>query len=122
MFRKILATMAMLFAITSFAAVEANKGNAADFDGLKGVGPSLSKRIIDARQQGEFKDWGDLMGRVKGVKEKTAAKLSAEGLTVNGEGFKGAVAKAEPKKREAMGKSMPGMAATAAEGAAAKGK
>ena len=89
MFKKILAASAMLFAFASFAAVDANKGTAAELDGLKGVGPAMSKRIIDARKQGAFKDWPDLMARVKGVKGKTAAKLSAEGLTVNGESFKG---------------------------------
>ena len=87
MFKKILAVSAMLLAAASFAAVDVNKGSAADLDGLKGVGPAMSKRIMDARQKGEFKDWGDFMERVKGVKEKKAAKLSAEGLTVNGKAF-----------------------------------
>lgn len=87
MFKKILAIAAMMLAMSSFAAVDVNKGSAADLDGLKGVGPSLSKRILDARAQGEFKDWGDFMGRVKGVKAKTATKLSGQGLTVNGKSF-----------------------------------
>lgn len=90
MFKKIVAAAAMLFAFASFAAVDANKGTAADLDGLKGVGPKMSGRIIDARKQGEFKDWGDFMARVKGVKAKSATRLSAEGLTVNGQSFKGA--------------------------------
>jgi competence protein ComEA len=101
MFKRILAITAMLFAAASFAAVDANKGSAADFDGLKGVGPALSKRILDARQQSQFKDWGDFMQRVKGVKDKKAAKLSSEGLTVNGESFKADAPKAAPKKQEA---------------------
>lgn len=75
MFKKVIATLAMCFAAVSFAAVDANKGSAADLDGLKGVGPSLSKRILDARKEGEFKDWPDLMQRVKGVKEKSAAAV-----------------------------------------------
>ncbi|MGJ7532229.1 MULTISPECIES: ComEA family DNA-binding protein [unclassified Variovorax] len=87
MFKKILATTALLFAAVSFAAVDVNKGTEADLDGVKGVGPSMSKRILEARKEGEFKDWPDLMQRVKGVKEKKAAKLSAEGLTVNGKSF-----------------------------------
>jgi competence protein ComEA len=107
MLKKILAVMAMLFAVASWAAVDANKGSDAELDAIKGVGPSLSKRIIDARKKGgDFKDWPDLMSRVKGVKEKAAAKLSAEGLTVNGQSFGGAapaakVAKAEPTKDKA---------------------
>ena len=98
MFKKIAAAVAAaLFAVSSWAAVDANKGTAAEFDGLKGVGPAMSKRILDARKQGEFKDWPDLMQRVKGVKEKKAEKLSAEGLTVNGQAFGGAAAAAAPK-------------------------
>ena len=108
MLKKILAVSAMLFATAAFAAVDVNKGSAADFDGLKGVGPSMSKRILDARQQSEFKDWNDLMSRVKGVKEKTAAKLSAEGLTVNGKSYDNMAApqaKAKKGDEAAMGKS-----------------
>jgi competence protein ComEA len=100
MFKKILAATAMLFAMASFAAVDVNKGTVADLDGIKGVGPAMSKRILEARKEGEFKDWPDLMQRVKGVKEKKAEKLSAEGLTVNGQSFGGATA-AKPKEAKA---------------------
>ncbi|MDQ0023686.1 competence protein ComEA [Variovorax paradoxus] len=89
MLKKILATLVMLFAAASFAAVDVNKGTAADLDGIKGIGPAMSKRILDARKTGEFKDWPDFMQRIKGVKEKKAEKLSAEGLTVNGQAFGG---------------------------------
>lgn len=101
MFKKFVAALALLSAAVSFAAVDANKGSAADLDGLKGVGPSLSKRILDARKDGEFKDWPDLMSRVKGVKEKAAAKLSAEGLTVNGKSFGSGASDAPAKPAKA---------------------
>jgi len=107
MIKKIIATLAMCFAAVSFAAVDANKGSAADLDGLKGVGPSLSQRILDARKQGEFKDWPDFMQRVKGVKEKSAAKLSAEGLTVNGQSFSGAAAPAKTSKAAKAAEAKP---------------
>jgi competence protein ComEA len=100
MLKKILAIMAMLFAVASWAAVDVNKATDAELDGLKGVGPSLTKRIVEARKQSAFKDWPDLMNRVKGVKEKKAAKLSAEGLTVNGEAFNGTAAPAKVAKTE----------------------
>ena len=99
MFKKILAITALLFAAVSFAAVDVNKGTEADLDGVKGVGPSMSKRILEARKEGEFKDWPDLMQRVKGVKEKKAAKLSAEGLTVNGKSFGGAAPSASKEAK-----------------------
>ncbi|RYF63882.1 MAG: helix-hairpin-helix domain-containing protein, partial [Comamonadaceae bacterium] len=70
---------------------------------LPGVGPALSQRILDARKQGEFKDWNDFMTRVNGVKEKAAAKLSGAGLTVGGkpyvEGAKAAAAAAPAAKK-----------------------
>ncbi|WPH22098.1 ComEA family DNA-binding protein [Variovorax paradoxus] len=100
MLKKILAVMAMLFAAVSFAAVDVNKGTAADLDGIKGVGPAMSKRILDARKEGEFKDWPDFMQRVKGVKEKKAEKLSAEGLTVNGKAFGGHASEAAAPKAD----------------------
>ena len=89
MFKKILLATAMLWASASFAA-DVNKATAAELDSVKGVGPSLSTRILDERKKGEFKNWEDFMQRMKGVKEARATKLSAEGLTVNGEAFKGA--------------------------------
>jgi competence protein ComEA len=103
MMKKILAICAMLFAAASWAAVDVNKATEAELDSLKGVGPALSKRILDARGEGSFKDWPDLMNRVKGVKDKSAAKLSAEGLTVNGKSYGETAAvdksaKAAPKK------------------------
>ncbi len=104
MFKKVLASLAFAaVSMASSAAVEINKGSVADFDGLPGVGPALSKRIVDARQQAEFKDWSDVMARVKGVKQKSAAKLSAAGLTVNGKPFEG-VAEAPAAKKSGSAK------------------
>ncbi|MFC5572242.1 ComEA family DNA-binding protein [Xenophilus aerolatus] len=105
MFKKVLASLAFAaISVASSAAVEINKGSVADFDGLPGVGPALSKRIVDARQQAEFKDWSDVMARVKGVKQKSAAKLSAAGLTVNGKPFDGSAKAQETKKARAADK------------------
>ncbi|MDB6000406.1 MAG: hypothetical protein JWP52_2105, partial [Rhizobacter sp.] len=58
-------------------------------------GPALSERILTERKTGDFKDWSDLQSRVKGVGDKTAAKYSTQGLTVNGTAFAGAPAAAE---------------------------
>lgn len=88
MLKKLLVIATMLYAAVSFAAVDVNKANAAELDGIKGIGPSMSARILDARKTGEFKDWSDLIARVKGVGAGNAAKFSADGLTVNGAAFK----------------------------------
>jgi len=97
MLKKILTTTALLFSVSSFAAIDVNKANAADLDGIKGIGPSLSGKILKERNKGNFKDWPDLMHRVSGMGEKSSAKLSAQGLKVNGSVYQGTGA-SEPNK------------------------
>ena len=105
MFKKFLFIIALLFAGTAFAAVDVNKASAAELDGIKGIGPAMSEKIINERKTSEFKDWNDFIGRVGGVGEKTAAKFSADGLTVNGKRFSAAAqAKADKKKEDAKAK------------------
>ena len=120
-FKKILAAMAMLATAGAFAAVDVNKGTGAELDGLKGVGPAMSRQIVEAREQGAFKNWPDFMSRVKGVKEKKAAKLSAGGMTVNGQAFDGAVAaKTDAKTATVRSRTTPAQATTEAQPAKAR--
>ena len=77
MLKKILAMLAMLYAAATFAAVDVNKATAAELDGIKGIGPAISSKIVDERKKGNFKDWSDFIERVKGVGEGNAAKFSA---------------------------------------------
>ena len=76
---------------SSFAAVEVNKTDQAGLDGIRGIGPSLSKTILAERDKGgTFKDWADLEHRVKGISAKNSVKFSKEGLVVNGQSKEGA--------------------------------
>ena len=84
----VVATLLALISAAAFAAVDVNKANQAELEAVKGIGPSMSSRILDARKAGSFKDWSDLQTRVKGVGSAKSAKLSAEGLTVSGAEFK----------------------------------
>lgn len=84
MFKKLLAFFAAMFLVAAFAAVDVNKATEAELDGIKGIGPVTTKLIISERKKGEFKSWDDFVTRVKGVGDKSAAKFSAEGLTVSG--------------------------------------
>jgi competence protein ComEA len=88
MLKKLMASMLALLAAVSFAAVDINKATVADLDSIKGIGPATSAKMLDERKASPFKDWADLIQRVPGIGDKRAAKLSAEGLTVNGEAFK----------------------------------
>ena len=100
MIKKLMLAIAALVASTgfAFAQVDVNKADAAALDSVKGVGPSMSKAILDERSKGEFKDWADFQKRVKGVGDKKAAKLSEAGLQVNGQAKEGAAAAAKPEK------------------------
>jgi competence protein ComEA len=53
---------------------------------------------LKERSKGNFKDWPDLMQRVNGVGEKSAAKFSSEGLTVSGNAFKGGTTSSDKPK------------------------
>ena len=101
MIKKILAVVAMLYAAVAFAAVDVNKATAAELDGIKGIGPGISAKILDERKKGNFKDWNDFIERVKGVGETNAAKFSAEGMTVGTATYKAtAAAPAVPAKKD----------------------
>jgi len=102
MIKRFLFALLTLFAAAAFAAVDANKADQAALETVKGIGPAISTKILDERKKGPFKDWPDLVERVKGIGDTSAAKLSEAGLTVNGASFKGAPAKAEatPAKKE----------------------
>lgn len=88
MFKQLLAGFLAFVTAASMAAVDVNKATVADLDSIKGIGPGTSAKIIEAREKAPFKNWDDLINRVNGMGEKRAAKLSGEGLTVQGEAFK----------------------------------
>jgi len=123
MIKKLLLAIAVLVASTgfAFAQVDVNKADAAALDGVKGVGPSMSKAILAERAKGEFKDWADFQKRVKGVGDKTATKLSVAGLQVNGKAKEGAAA-AAPKADASTAKAMPAAKDAKAMPAAKDGK
>lgn len=83
MFRILTALILAAFAFAAQAAVEANKAGQAELETVKGIGPALSGKIIDARKAGAFKDWADLADRVSGIGPGNAARFSQAGLTVN---------------------------------------
>jgi competence protein ComEA len=104
MIKKLMLAVATLVASMgfAFAQVDVNKADAAALDSVKGVGPAMSKAIIDARTKGgDFKDWADFQKRVKGVADKRAAQLSKAGLQVNGQSKEGAPMAAAPAEKAA---------------------
>mgnify|MGYP000585414037 CR=1 FL=1 len=112
MFKKILTFFAAMSLVAAFAAVDVNKGSEAELDSIKGIGPATSKQIVAERKKAEFKNWDDLISRVKGLGDKTAVKLSEGGLTVGGASYKPA---ADAKKAAAAPAAAPAKAETKAE-------
>ena len=88
MFKKLFAFIAAMSLVAAFAAVDVNKGTEAQLGSIKGIGPATSALIMTERKKTEFKNWDDLISRVKGLGDKTAAKLSEGGLTVGGTSYK----------------------------------
>lgn len=99
MLKKLFVLLSLCCAALAYAAVDVNQASEAELDGIKGIGPAMSARILQEREKAPFKDWADLIERVQGVGEGSAARLSAEGLRVNGRSFKKAKAPKTPRKQ-----------------------
>lgn len=80
----VLALVLALSGTAALAAVDANRASQAELESVKGLGPALSARIVQARRERAFSDWPDFIARVKGVGAAAAARYSAAGLTVGG--------------------------------------
>ena len=59
-----------------------------DLDGLRGLGPATTRRILAERERQPFDNWKDLMKRVPGIGPGKAAQLSEQGLRVQGQTFR----------------------------------
>lgn len=84
MLKKLLSALLAFWFVAAVAAVDVNKADQATLESVKGIGPGLSTRLLDERKKSPYKDWDDLIGRVKGVGEGNAQRFSDAGLTVNG--------------------------------------
>lgn len=84
MFRHLIATAIAAFALNAFAAVDVNQASQAELESVKGIGPGLSSKIVNARKTSSFKDWPDFVERVSGIGPGNANRFSQAGLTVGG--------------------------------------
>jgi competence protein ComEA len=66
-------------------ALDINQASEAELDGLRGLGPAFTRRVMAQRDIRPFTDWSDLMRRVSGMGRVTAGKLADQGLTVSGQ-------------------------------------
>ncbi|MDO9095493.1 MAG: helix-hairpin-helix domain-containing protein [Rubrivivax sp.] len=98
MIRNFIALLMAVFALNAFAAADVNQATQAELESVKGIGPGLSAKILQARQSGNFKNWDDLVDRVGGIGPGNAARFSQAGLTVGGAAYDGKPVEAKATK------------------------
>ncbi|HOB65988.1 helix-hairpin-helix domain-containing protein [Ottowia sp.] len=89
--KRALAVCTVALAMTAaHAGVDVNTAPASELDAVRHVSRGLSKRIVAERHRaGPYKDWTDLIKRVRGIDNKSAARLSDAGLLVQGVTYTG---------------------------------
>ena len=87
LFCVLLSSVVALMCCNTALALDINQANEAELDSVKGMGPALSAKVLNARSQRPFKDWQDLMQRVSGIRQNKAQQFSEQGLTVDGQAF-----------------------------------
>ena len=109
MFKKLLVVSALaLWAQLGLAGTEINIANKAALQSIKDVGPQTADAIVAERTKGgNFKNWDDLVKRVKGIGPNNSVEMSQAGLTVNGQAKPNTPAKTADKSvAKATGKPM----------------
>ncbi len=108
---------AAAFAGPALAATDVNLASPAELQAVKGIGPGLAGKMVQARQTATFKDWADLVDRVAGVGPGNAARFSQAGLTVAGAAYahQPAGAKVKPAGAQAKTAAAPTQPAVGAE-------
>ena len=82
------ALLALGFAGLTWAQqIDLNKATEIELDALKGVGPVLTKAVMDERKKAPFKNWEDATSRVKGLGAHKASSLSDQGVRVQGSAY-----------------------------------
>jgi competence protein ComEA len=97
--------------------IDLNKATEIELDGLKGVGPVLTKAVMDERKKAPFKDWEDATSRVKGLGPQKASSLSEQGVRVQGSAYKVKVAETKPAAKDASADKAAAKAAKPADAA-----
>ena len=78
---------ALVCAQLSVFALEINQANEAELDSIKGMGPAMTRKVLNARVEKPFINWKDLMSRVTGIGKNKAQQFSDQGVLVNGLAF-----------------------------------
>ena len=75
---------ALAWGLAGAQVIDLNQATEITLDGLKGVGPALTREVLSERDKAPFKDWNDVTRRVKGIGPRKANQLSEQGVRVQG--------------------------------------
>lgn len=106
MIKQLLGALLALATATCFAGVDVNQADQALLESVRGIGPSLSGKLLEERKKGPFKNWADMIDRVQGIGPGNAARFSTAGLTVGDASYAGTPA-AAPKAAASPAKAKP---------------
>lgn len=67
--------------------LDANTATQAQLEQLRGIGVSMSEKLLAERARQPFESWADLLSRVPGIGPRGAARLSDQGLRVGGQTY-----------------------------------
>jgi competence protein ComEA len=67
-------------------ALDANTATQAELEAIRGVGPALAARIVEARRTQPFVDLDDLKARVRGIGDANLRRMREAGLAVSPSG------------------------------------
>jgi len=67
-------------------ALDANTATQAQLETIRGIGPALSARILEARTRQPFRDLDDLKARVRGIGDANLQRMRQAGLSVGNAG------------------------------------
>jgi competence protein ComEA len=98
--------------------IDLNKASEVELDALKGVGPVLTKAVMDERKKAPFKDWEDATNRVKGLGPQKASSLSEQGVRVQGSAYNVKAAETKPTAKDSSADKVAAKAAKPADAAA----
>ena len=77
----------LLWSSASQAQVDIHGSTEALHDGIRSVGPATTQRTLQKRKRQPFKDWEDLVARVRRIGAVSAARYFDQGFTVIGQPY-----------------------------------
>ncbi len=77
------AVLLLALAPLSVYALDLNTATRAQLEQLSGVGVTMAERLLEERARQPFRDWDDLVARVKGMRGARVERLREQGVRID---------------------------------------